>query len=103
MIIIICILSILLCLSTLLLVRTTQKSLVLLDRLEQLDEQLENAVVALDDKRRKFDAKSKLEVFFDDPVVKDVVKDISECRDIIAQIMQNFEENSSTNQNDNIK
>jgi len=91
------------CISTFLLVRTTKNSLVLLEKVEDLDDQLDDAIKLLTEKHKKLEAKTKLEVFFDDPVVKDVVKDISDCRDIVAQIIENFNEKSSTNQTDNIK
>lgn len=91
------------CISTFLLFRTTKKSLEMMDKLEELDDHLENAVILLTAKHKKLEAKTKLEVFFDDPVVKDVVKDISDCRDIVSQIIENLNNNSSTNQNDALK
>lgn len=91
------------CVSTALLIRSTKNSLILLEKIEDLDDQLDDAVKLLEKKHKKLEAKLKLEVFFDDPVVKEVVKDISDCRDIVSQIIENFSDKSSTNEDDNIK
>lgn len=77
--------------STSLLVRTTKNSIQLLDKIDDLEEQLSIAVEILEERHRRLEAKSKTEIFFDDPVVKETVKDIADCRDAVAKIIDNFE------------
>lgn len=77
--------------STALLIRTTRNSIQLIDKIDDLEEQLNLAVEILEERHKRLEAKSKTEVFFDDPLVKDVVKDIAECRDAVAKIIDNFE------------
>ena len=74
-----------------LLVRTTKNSIQLLDKIDDLEEQLEVSLIILREKHKRLEAKSKIEIFFDDPVVKEVVKDIAECRDVVESIINNFE------------
>jgi hypothetical protein len=74
-----------------LLVRTTKNSIQLLDKIDDLEEQLEVSLTILREKHKRLEAKSKIEIFFDDPVVKEVVKDIAECRDVVESIINNFE------------
>lgn len=74
-----------------LLVRTTKNSIQLLDKIDDLEEQLEDSLTILREKHKRLEAKSKIEIFFDDPVVKEVVKDIAECRDVVESIINNFE------------
>lgn len=78
--------------SSALLYRSTKNSLQMLDKFDELEEQLDLSLKLLTEKRKKIDEKTKMEVFFDDPVVKELLKDITECRDAVAQIIENFEQ-----------
>ncbi len=91
MIILTCIFGILTTISTVLLIRTVRNSVLLIDKIDELEEQLNLAVQILKERHKRLEAKSKTEVFFDDPVVKEVVKDIAICRDVVAKIIDNFE------------
>lgn len=86
-----CVLALLFVVSTSLLIRTTKNSLQLIDKIDDLEEQLSLAVKILEDRHKRLEAKSKTEVFFDDPVVKETVRDIADCRDVVAKIIDNFE------------
>lgn len=79
--------------STSLLVRSTKNSLQIIDKLDDLEEQLDISLKILKEKHKRLEAKSKTEVFFDDPVVKDLVKDIADCRDAVYAIIKNFDNN----------
>jgi len=91
MIIITCIFAALFIISTALLVRTARNSIQLIDKIDDLEEQLSLAVQVLEERHKRLEAKSKTEVFFDDPVVKEIVRDIADCRDVVAKIIDNFE------------
>lgn len=78
--------------STALLVRSTKNSLQIIDKMDELEEQLEVSLKILEEKHKRLEAKSKTEVFFDDPVVKDLVKDIADCRDAVFAIIKNFDD-----------
>ena len=77
--------------STALLIRSTKNSLQMIDKLDELEEQLEISLKILEEKHKRLEAKSKTEIFFDDPVVQDLVKDIASCRDAIFAIIKNFD------------
>jgi len=83
--------AILFVISTTLLIRTARNSIQLIDKIDDLEEQLVLAVKILEERHKRLEAKSKTEIFFDDPVVKEVVKDIADCRDAVAKIIDNFE------------
>jgi len=83
--------AILFVISTTLLIRTARNSIQLIDKIDDLEEQLGLAVKILEERHKRLEAKSKTEIFFDDPVVKEVVKDIADCRDAVAKIIDNFE------------
>lgn len=77
--------------STFLLIRTVRNSLLLIDKIDDLEEQLELSLEILNEKHKRLEAKSKLEIFFDDPVIKETVKDIADSKDIISKIINNFD------------
>lgn len=77
--------------STALLIRTTKNSLQLIDKLDEIEDQLQISLDILKEKHKSLEAKSKTEVFFDDPVVKDLVRDIAVCRDAVRLIIENFD------------
>lgn len=75
-----------------LLIRSTKNSLQMIDKLDEFEERVSEALKVLSARHKTLEARSKTEIFFDDPVVKEVVKDISDCRDSVAQIIDIFEE-----------
>lgn len=83
--------AILFVISTTLLIRTARNSIQLIDKIDDLEEQLVLAVKILEERHKRLEAKSKTEIFFDDPVVKEAVRDIADCRDAVAKIIDNFE------------
>jgi len=87
-----CVFALLFIGSTALLVRSTKNSLQIIEKLDDLEEQLDLSLKILEEKHKRLEAKSKTEVFFDDPVVKDLVKDITDCRDAVSAIIKNFDD-----------
>jgi len=83
--------------STWFLVRAVKNSLQLIEKLDEIQEQIDESILALNEKHKRLDSKSKTEIFFDDPIIKDVVKDIAESRDLIIKIAENFNDNRSQN------
>lgn len=56
------------------------------DRLESVEEAIEESLDTLNDIYRRIDTKSKMEVFSDEPVVKELVRDIAESKKTIHKV-----------------
>lgn len=64
------------------------KNIELLDQLEDIEERINECAATVIGCHEKIEAKSKMEVFFDDPVVKELVADIKEARDALSEVSQ---------------
>jgi hypothetical protein len=60
----------------------------MLDQLEDIEEIISSCAVKISDCHEKIETKSKMEVFFDDPIVKELVTDIKEARDALGEVSQ---------------
>lgn len=58
----------------------------MLNKLEEMGIQIEESLDILDEYHQKIDIASKTDVMFDDPVVKNLLNDISGCRDAVLII-----------------
>jgi len=85
-----CLFALLFVVSSALLVRATKNSMQIIDKLDELEEQLDTALQILEERHKRLEAKSKTEVFFDDPIVKETVREIADCRDAVSLIVNNF-------------
>lgn len=56
------------------------------DRLESVEEAIEESLDMLNDVYGRIEAKSKMEVFSDEPVVKELVRDIVESKKMIHKV-----------------
>lgn len=65
---------------------SVKKNIELLDRLESVEDVVEKALDVLDDQHQKIEAKTKIEVFSDEPVVRNLVQDIVVARDAVLEI-----------------
>ena len=65
---------------------SVRKNLELQDKQEMIGEAIEESVELLDVYYQRIDEKSKLEVFSDDHVVRELVNDISEARDAVLAV-----------------
>lgn len=65
---------------------SVKKNLELLEKLEDLSEQVEESLDLLDVYHQKIDIISKTEVMFDDPIVKNLLDNISGCKDAVLLI-----------------
>lgn len=75
------------CLSTGL-VFSIRKNLELIDRFEELSEVLMTVTSDLREHHDRLEEKLKMEVFYDDPVVKEVVREMSGAKNSVAAAME---------------
>jgi len=62
------------------------KNLELLEKLEEVTTQTEESLDLLDKCYRNIYEKSKLDIFVDEPIVKDLIKDINNTKDAVLLI-----------------
>ena len=68
------------------LVISVKKNFELYDKIEALGEQVERSLDILDECHQRIDLKSKTNVLFDDPVVKDFLQDITDCKTAVLLV-----------------
>lgn len=80
-----------------------RKNIEYMDRLEEVQELIQNAIRVLDDQYQKIDQKSKMEVFSDEPIVRELIQDIlvskasvEECSKALSQVVKVDEENEDS-------
>jgi hypothetical protein len=104
MLIAIIVLSIYSVLVTSLLAVSATKGISLEDQLEDVDATIDDALEVLEEQHKRLEAKSKIEVFSDEPIVKELVQDIATARDSVTAIArvldQIFEDETDTNEKD---
>lgn len=104
MLISIIVLSIYSVLVTSLLAVSVVKGISLEDQLEDVDATIDDALEVLEEQHKRLEAKSKIEVFSDEPIVKELVQDIATARDSVTAIArvldQIFEDETDTNEKD---
>lgn len=98
MIILIVVLSMISVGSLYMLYRSVKRNFELIDLLEETNEQIEAAIESLDYYYKRVDKKTKLELFSDDPTVRELVEDMKQSRRAILLISEKltgekFEEN----------
>lgn len=64
---------------------SVKKNLFLLEKLEQIDDTLDSVVELLETQHEKILSKTKIEVFSDEPLVRDLVQDISIACDAVKK------------------
>jgi hypothetical protein len=67
-----------------------KKNLEFLQQQEDVLTTLEQALLELDVCAKKIDKKTKLELFSDDPTVKDLVNDMKDARHAVVSIIENL-------------
>ena len=67
-----------------------KKNLQLVDELEKIEEKLDDSAKILEDCYEKIEKKSKIEVFSDDPIVKELVEDMKDAKNAIMLISESF-------------
>lgn len=66
--------------------RSINKNLELIENLEELSTQIEESLDILDSCYKNIHKKSELEIFIDEPVVKDLINDINNTKDAVLLI-----------------
>lgn len=74
------------------------------DKLDEIQSVVQESLDVLNDQYTNIEKKTKLEVFFDEPVVKDLVQDIATARDAVLAVAKVLDEtlnvDSSASQNE---
>ena len=65
---------------------SVRKNLELLDRLENVEDAIDNALKTLDEQHQKINRKSKIEVFSDEPIVRELLQDIVTARHSVHKV-----------------
>jgi len=78
-----------------------RKNLELLEKIESIEDQVEESVDILDEYYKIIDAKSKTEVFFDEPLVKSLIQDINGCKNAVVLVSNKLysEQNNKEDEN----
>jgi len=63
-----------------------KKNLELVDRIQQVDEAIQDCVTILEEQIAKMDSKTKLEVFSDEPVIRELINDMSIAKEAVSVI-----------------
>ena len=64
---------------------SVKRNLEMMDKLEDLSGSLEGVVKILEDQHEKIDSKTKIEVFSDEPIIRELVQDIATARDAVKK------------------
>lgn len=101
MIVLIVVLSMVCSASSYALYRSVRRNFELIDLLEETNEQIEVAIETLDHYYKRIDKKSKLELFSDDPTIRELVEDMKQARRAVLLISEKLtgekvEENEDT-------
>lgn len=54
-----------------------------MEKIDEIEESIQSAVEMLDEQYQKIDKKTKIEVFSDEPIVRELVRDISMARNAV--------------------
>ena len=54
-----------------------------MEKIDEIEESIQSAVEILDEQYQKIDKKTKIEVFSDEPIVRELVRDISIARNAV--------------------
>lgn len=65
---------------------SVRKNIELFDRLQQIDDVLQICVKVLDEQTTKIEEKTKMEVFSDEPVIKELVNDMNVAKETVINV-----------------
>lgn len=74
-----------------------RKNLELVNELETITEKLDDSAKILESCYKRIERKSRLEVFSDDPIIKELVDDIKDAKSAIMLISESFSAESIEN------
>jgi hypothetical protein len=88
-----------LCLTACLVV-SLKKNLEFSDKFDEIQEELEVSLDVLEEQIKKIDQKTKLEVFSDEPVVRNLLKDIVESKNAVINVAKLLDDSLNTELNE---
>lgn len=68
-----------------------KKVLQLSDKLDQIEDLLQDSAVLLDDIYQRLKSKSEIELFSDEPIIKELVYDMMQAKEVVNKIVNSFE------------
>lgn len=71
---------------------SVKRNIQLMDKLEEIDDALDNVVSVLETQHQKIDAKTRIEVFSDEPIIRELIQDISTARDVVKSASEILKE-----------
>ena len=83
--------------------RSAKRNFELVDLLEETNEQIEVAIETLDHYYKRIDKKAKLELFTDDPTVRELVEDMKQARRAVLLISEKLTGEKSEENEDTIQ
>jgi len=72
--------------STLLCIRSIGRNFELMGRLQEIDEALQSSIIILNAQHDIIDKKTKIELFSDDPIVRELVSDMATAKESVAAV-----------------
>jgi hypothetical protein len=69
---------------------SVKKNIQLIEELEVINSQLDSSIEELDYLHKKIDKKSKVELFSDEPMIRELVEDIKQAKKIVMSISESF-------------
>lgn len=63
---------------------SVKKNFELFDRLQQVDDSLQECVKVLNEQIEKMEKKTKIEVFSDEPIIRDLINDMSTAKEAVV-------------------
>lgn len=74
--------------------RSITRGMSLIDKLEEVEEFIESSHDKLNDCHRVFEEKCKIEVFSDEPIVKELVSEMKDAKETLKTILDSIQEYS---------
>ena len=69
---------------------SVKKNIQLYEELESINTQIDSSVEELDYLYKKIDKKSKIELFSDEPMIRELVEDMKQAKKIVMSITESF-------------
>ena len=77
-----------------------RRNMKLMDRMEDLAEQVEISLDALDEHYQKIDRASKTDLFSDEPIVKELVRDMAAAKEAVRSVAARLYKSMEDDDND---
>lgn len=74
--------------------RSIMRGMSLMDKIEEVEEFIESSYDRLDECHRTFEEKCKVEVFSDEPIVKELVSEMKDAKETLKTILDSIQEYS---------